>query len=78
MRNYTDEQIEAMDKAFDRVKNPDNWKMPIDTVISLTEDEKKFLEEAIIFYTGSVPVFIPRTNGIYRVIAEGYYLAVGS
>lgn len=61
---------------FDKVSNKENWKLPIDAVC-LTKDVKN-IEKAIIYFTGSVPLFTKMENSIYRVKAAGYYSAVGA
>lgn len=77
-----------LSKIFDKVKNKENWKYPIDATIKMSLDEQVILEYAIIHFTGSVPVFtvkkgtkIPRDNTLayeFRVRADGYYIAVGA
>jgi hypothetical protein len=62
---------------FDKVKNPGGWKLPIDS-LCVPEDVEK-IKNAIIFFTGSVPVFKKSEKGYtYHVKAVGYYAAVGA
>jgi hypothetical protein len=75
--------------AFNRVADRTNWKNSINAVITIsTLDEKNLIREAVIFFTGSVPAFIPvrvkllegEREGLplYRVQAVGYYAAIGA
>lgn len=67
---YTREQLGA---AFDKVKNPNHWKNPIDAYCH--EDEVDMVREAVDFFTATVPEFwrLGQTS-VMRVTAEGYYL----
>ncbi len=49
---YTREQLEA---AFNKVKNPNHWKNPIDAYCH--RDEVELVREAVIFFTATVPSF---------------------
>jgi hypothetical protein len=69
--------------AFDRVASKENWKFPIDTVVDCNDWELFLLQEAIPFFTGSVPKFEPAIGAElprcrFRVRAAGYYNAVGA
>jgi hypothetical protein len=70
--------------AFNRIAPKGNWKNPINAVVDIANDfDKALMSEAIIFFTGSVPKFLPRGGGKlpgcrYRVTAKGYYLTVGA
>ena len=61
-----------------------NWKNPINAVVDLprTEgDRKLFLEllsRAVCFYCGCVPEILDLGSNKVRVVAVGYYAAVGS
>jgi hypothetical protein len=70
---YTRDQL---DKAFKEVANKENWKYPVDAEIS--EQDRDITERAIIYFTGSVPLFTKKKNGRLRVRAVGYYVAIGS
>lgn len=76
-------------KAFARVEPRDNWKNPIDAEVVLSSDfEMMTISEAVTFYTGSVPTFVPvavitkcgKTTGQtkYRVRAAGYFATIGA
>ena len=75
---YTREQLEA---AFDRVKPEGHWKNPIRRTFDgkLSDEEKAVIRAAIIFYTGSVPKFTeyPKQD-LTKVVADGYFLAIGA
>lgn len=75
---------QRLSDAFDSVKNQQNWKLPVDAEIPPDAD-LNLISEAVSFFTGSLPEFIPlRTPDTgsdiagYRVVAAGYYAAIGS
>lgn len=72
----------ALKDAFELVENKQNWKLPINAVVSLQlgfeEAQLKLLKEAVIHFTGSVPTFKAVTKTKIRVVAAGYYKAVGA
>lgn len=77
---YTRAQLS---EAFDRVKSPVNWKLPIDAMLPgrLTPSEKTVIEAAVIFYAGCSATFSCEVHGRgyrTRVQAAGYYAAVGA
>lgn len=45
--------IADMEAAFDKVSDPEDWRGPIDAIVSGSEID--VTEAAVIFYTGSVP-----------------------
>lgn len=68
---------------FNTVADPDNWKNPIDAVIDLDPADEELLKRAVVFFTGSVATIerdpFGRDNGIEaRVVADGYYNAIGA
>lgn len=67
-----------LESYFNLVKNPQNWKLPIDSICEMKDVAN--IESAIIFFTGSVPSFKPSATltGKYIVKADGYYAAVGA
>lgn len=75
-----------LSEAFDRVKNPDNWKLPINVTLPvwLARREKTMIEAAVVFYAGCCPEFTELRDGSggvirgTRVTAAGYYAAVGA
>lgn len=68
---------------FNLVEDKNNWKMPIDAFVGPDANLSK-IEEAIRFFTGSIPTVVKRYSGAerkfigYHITAEGYYLAIGS
>lgn len=74
---YTTEQLSA---AFDRVKNPANWKLPLKAwlTVDVTEADRKVIDAAITFYTGSIPEWEEQAGGCWTVTAAGYYAAIGA
>lgn len=72
---YTYKQL---NEAFDRVKDPKNWKNPIKKKFpSLTQAEQDLINSAVIYFAGCGCEFVPIRGGI-AVTAIGYYMAVGS
>lgn len=73
-----------LETLFNRVANRENWKLPVNSIVDVKDDrELTGLREAVIFFTGSVPKFEPRSGGSlpgcrYRITAPGYYAAVGA
>ena len=67
-----------LSEAFDRIKDPKNWKMPIMKLIH--KDEFDICDEACVFFTGSrlVPADSPDENGGVLVSAAGYYATIGA
>jgi hypothetical protein len=78
---YTRAQLS---EAFDRVKDRENWKMPIDKSVAgtLSAADQSMIAAAVVFYAGCVPSFRVEGGlcGAYftRVTAAGYYAAVGA
>lgn len=64
--------------AFDFVADRSNWKNPIDVVVVLSDRQVALVREAVVFFTGSVPTITKREDGAVRVVAAGYYAAVGA
>lgn len=69
-------------EVFDLVKDPENWKMPVDGFVPEGQATVREIECAVIFFTGSVPDIYPceASGGRqgYAVLAAGYYEAVGA
>lgn len=65
---------------FDRVKDPEAWKNPIDAVIELEmgSREQRLLDYAIIFFAGCGAEYFDEGEGKIRVVADGYYLSIGA
>jgi hypothetical protein len=79
---WTQGELSAL---FTRVQNAQNWKRPIDAVVSFANDrEREGTRAAVTFFTGSEAriAFTLRTtadgHGLYRVTAAGYYVAIGA
>lgn len=71
MTGYRHEQLAA---AFDRVRNPRDWKAPIRAVIPAAE--RPLVEQAVVWFTDTVPEFAPDPVASDRlmVTAAGYRL----
>lgn len=78
---YTRNQLKA---AFERVQNPDNWKMPTKEVFVDSEDEAKLIRSAIEFYTGGSPFITQVYDQRFQMYrwkisqTKGYYYYIGS
>lgn len=70
--------VSELRAAFEKVADKGNWKNPVKAVIATKNAE--ITEAAIIFFTGSVPVFLPhrKSKTTCIVSAFGYYVAIGS
>lgn len=73
---------EQMRDAFDRVKNRENWKLPVDMLIPYSDpwaddDSRAMIDDAVLFYTGA-PTDWEQSNVGWHVRAAGYYACIGS
>jgi hypothetical protein len=71
LTGYRWEQLAA---AFERVRNPRDWKAPIRAEIPAVE--RPVVEQAVLWFTATVPVFIPARGATDRLVvrAPGYRL----
>jgi hypothetical protein len=69
MTGYRMEQLAA---AFDRVRNPRDWKAPIRAVIPVTQ--RPVVEKAVLWFTDTVPEFVAAPGETDRLVvsAPGY------
>lgn len=72
-----------LEQLFSRVSSEKNWKLPVDAVVTFTSVRERIgMHVAVRFFTGSVPTLevmrLERHCSIYRVMAAGYYAAVGA
>jgi hypothetical protein len=74
-RAYGEAEAERQ-AAFDKIKPADNWKMPVDAWIDVADFEQ--CNRACIHFTGSTLDIIDRSGGRVRVVADGYYIAIGA
>lgn len=75
-KEYTQDELRA---AFDRVACTKNWKNRINRIVTIADAaERDLISKAIIHFTGSVPEFVEQPSGKVRVIADGYYAAIGA
>lgn len=65
-------QSEQLARAFDRVRNPRDWKAPIHAEIAVAD--RQIVEEAILWFTATVPRFAPIPGRSDRLLltAAGY------
>ena len=73
-RRLTGFRLEQLAAAFDRVRNPRDWKAPIRAVIAA--GERSVVEQAVLWFTETVAVFEPARGEAERlmVTAPGYRL----
>lgn len=67
-------RMEQLAKAFDRVRNPRDWKAPIRAVIPAAE--RPVVEKAVRWFTETEPDFTPAPDAPDRLVvsAPGYRL----
>lgn len=80
MSKSTIHPIETLKKAFDKVKDPRDWKAPINAVVK--SEDIGAVWEAVVFYTATQPEIIAQDYILensgefkiycYRVKSEGY------
>ena len=69
---YRQEKLAA---AFDRVRNPRDWKAPIRAMIPAAE--RPVVEQAVLWFTETVPEFVPVPGADQlEVRAAGYRLGM--
>jgi len=68
--------IRTLREVFSQVQDRSNWKLPVHAIID--SKDRLVVDEAIVFFTGSVPTFREFSNGRLAVKAEGYYSAIGA
>jgi hypothetical protein len=61
-------------RAFETVRNPLDWKGPI--FADIPEDERRVVQKAVLWFTGTMPVFVTMPSDAHRlmVTAVGYRL----
>jgi len=66
--------MEQLASAFDRVRDPHDWKAPIRAVIPVVE--RPIVEKAVRWFTETEPRFeeVPGETGRVLVVAAGYRL----
>ena len=76
-KHLTGYRLEQLSAAFDRVRNPRDWKAPIQAVIPIAE--QPVVEKAVLWFTDTIPVFvaIPGATDQLVVQAQGYRLGGG-
>lgn len=73
----TEARVAELSAAFDRVKNPEHWKGPIDAVVRVTTGagaaDMATILEAIEFYTATTGIVHDLGDGRFRILAPGYW-----
>ena len=70
--------IAQLREAFDRVQNPEDWKLPIDATLKASVEERRLISEAVIHFTGSTVEWTNFGRGRWNAKAAGYYAAIGA
>jgi hypothetical protein len=71
---YTQTELEA---AFDLVKNPRNWKLPINATVPKDTDLRA-VSAAVAHFTGGGCEMTEQDDGTVRVTGDGYYVHIGA
>ncbi len=68
----TGSRMEQLATAFDRVRDPRDWKAPIESVIPASD--RRVVECAVLWFTNTVPILAPAdTSPTHLVVrAQGY------
>jgi hypothetical protein len=71
-KRSTGYRLEQLAAAFDRVRDPRDWKAPIRSVIPT--GERQIVEKAVLWFTDTVPAFEPAPGqaDLLVVMAPGY------
>jgi|ERR1041384_62816 hypothetical protein len=71
-KRSTGYRLEQLAAAFDRVRDPRDWKAPILSVIPT--EERQIVEKAVLWFTDTVPAFEPAPGhaDLLVVKAPGY------
>ncbi len=69
--------LDQLSEAFDTVKNPENWKYPIDAVVP-KDANLDLIGRAVTWFAGCIIEYGTLPDGRIRVYADGYYNSVGS
>lgn len=75
-KRATGYRMEQLAAAFDRVRDSRDWKAPIQTVIPA--EERPVVEQAVLWFTGSAPVFEPADGGTDRLLVKASGYGAGS
>ena len=66
-----------LETAFGKVERKENWKLPINAIVS--ESDVKVVNDAVAFYTGEgLSLSVSVGEGKFLVKARGYYEVVGA
>lgn len=66
---------ERLDEVFDLVKDPTDWKNPIDARVPKASATAAEIETAVSWNVGALPMVADRGD-YWEVIGEGYYDAM--
>jgi len=77
-RLYDPKEHEERLRLFDLVANKQNWKCHINATVVMADNEIPALGDAIIYFTGSVPIMTKLDGGRWLIRADGYYIAIGA
>jgi hypothetical protein len=66
-----------LDEAFDLVKDPRNWKLPINAIVPKDTDLRA-VSAAVAHFTGGGCETTQQADGTVRVTGAGYYVHIGA
>lgn len=70
--------ISTLKEYFNSVQNTENWKLGVkNKEVFFSTLEQRIIDEAVIFYTGSIPSW-KFSNGKTFISFAGYYEAIGA
>ena len=81
--NHTGYTHDELTRAFDAVKDPDNWKFPIRTELTMDEMEDMKIDvnmiyKAVEYFAGGDCVIYAMWAETFRFVAPGYYAKIGA
>ena len=66
-------------EIFEKVANPEGWKLPTIPVSVNSYKEAKVIADAIIYYVGGAVISSVGVNGkVFTVSSKGYYHFIGA
>lgn len=69
---------ERLSEVFDMVKPADNWKLPIDALVSMDRATVDEIMTAVAWFAGGHPTVTTAGVGVFRVTGAGYYTWIGA
>ena len=70
--NGEDVTRKTLSDAFDMIRDPSDWRAPIDQQFDMMPEDVDMYCEAIRFFTATEPTVMVLSNGETRIKADGY------